>query len=232
MQGYRTAAWAEYRQKVIRLDGGVCSACGRGPKDGAALHVHHKQYLPGHKPWEYPFDLCEALCSGCHAAEHGIVAPRTGWDFAGVDDLGDLVGSCELCNTPIRYVFMVTHPDWRPMEVGTDCCDHLTSTGTASEYIETKKKLAEKRKRFVSSRRWVPAPRGACRIVQKRLEVLIVPDSEGFRLKIEGVKGKKLFRELFDAKLFAFDFIESGEAEQFLQKHREKWLRNFLGGRR
>lgn len=232
MQGYRTASWREFRLQVIQLDGGVCSNCGRGPGDGVALHVHHKQYVAGRKPWEYPFEQCEALCAGCHAAEHGKIPPKTGWEFAGVDDLGDLVGACELCNTPIRYVFMVTNPAWRAMEVGTECCDHLTSSGTASEFMEVKRKRSDKLKRFISSKRWRVDPRGVHHIVQNRIHVRVLPHGEQFRLMIESVKGKQLFAEVFDAKKFVFDFIESGQAEAFMEKQREKWLRGLLDNRR
>jgi hypothetical protein len=128
MHHYCTADWRAFRAKVIDLDGGICLTCGRNKANGAVLQVHHKQYLPGHKPWEYPFELCETMCSGCHAALHGHVPPRFGWEHAGWDDLGDLTGTCECCGTSIRYVFMLQHPKWYAMEVGEICCDNLTST--------------------------------------------------------------------------------------------------------
>ena len=39
------------------------------------LHVHHKYYVIGNKPWEYPNDCLITLCSDCHEKLHhdGIV---------------------------------------------------------------------------------------------------------------------------------------------------------------
>ena len=39
------------------------------------LHVHHKYYILGRKPWEYPNDCLITLCSDCHEKLHhdGIV---------------------------------------------------------------------------------------------------------------------------------------------------------------
>lgn len=39
------------------------------------LHVHHKYYILGRKPWEYPNDALITLCSDCHEKLHksGIV---------------------------------------------------------------------------------------------------------------------------------------------------------------
>jgi hypothetical protein len=33
------------------------------------LEVHHKDYIPGHKIWEYPDDMLISLCSACHGKE-------------------------------------------------------------------------------------------------------------------------------------------------------------------
>lgn len=118
------------------------------------------------------------------------------------------------------------------MEVGTECCDHLTSSGTASEFMEVKRKRSDKLKRFISSKRWRVDPRGVHHIVQNRIHVRVLPHGEQFRLMIESVKGKQLFAEVFDAKKFVFDFIESGQAEAFMEKQREKWLRGLLDNRR
>jgi len=106
MDAYRSKNWKVFPAEVFRLDNHTCTMCGRSAAlGGLVLQVHHKRYLPGHKPWEYPYDLCSTMCKGCHAAEHGIVAPRVGWTHCGWDDLGGLDGECELCGNEIRYVF-------------------------------------------------------------------------------------------------------------------------------
>lgn len=50
---YASEKWANFRAKVIALDGGECVACGRSVSDGVVLQVHHKLYISGRKPWEY-----------------------------------------------------------------------------------------------------------------------------------------------------------------------------------
>src|SRR6202171_5874995 len=155
MNHYHRTEWRDFRNEVIRLHDGVCHRCGRGPADGVVLQVHHNTYVAGRLPWQYRHDQCEVLCKGCHAQEHGIIMPRSGWDhFGDYDDLGGLDGTCELCGTSIRYVFPVHHAKWGTLEVGEICCDHLTSTTFATEHMDARRKLIERRKRFVSSSRW------------------------------------------------------------------------------
>lgn len=222
MQAYRTADWIRFRSEVIRLDGGVCLTCGRGPAEGAILHVHHKQYLPGHKPWEYPHQLCETMCRGCHAAKHGIIPPKFAWEHIGWDDLGGLHGTCECCGTSIRYVFMIGHPDWRPMEVGEICCDNLTSSQEASGLMESKRRYADRLKRFVSSTRWFMDYKNVHHIVQKKINVEVVPKDGAFHLRIAGTIGKRAFSDVHQAKAKVFELIESGVIEDYLAKQYRK----------
>jgi hypothetical protein len=119
MKQYRKNDWAVFRKEIIELDGGVCKKCNRSESDGVILQVHHKEYIRGKLPWEYPYQMCETLCKGCHAEEHGRVPPKSGWEYCGSNDLGDLNGTCELCGTSIRYVFYVSHEKWPTLEVGT-----------------------------------------------------------------------------------------------------------------
>lgn len=217
MHPYHSADWAAFRAEVIRLDGGACLTCGRTKADGAVLQVHHKRYLPGHEPWEYPFELCETICSGCHAALHGLIPPKFGWEHVGWDDLDDLTGTCECCGTSIRYVFMIQHPKWRPMEVGEICCDNLTSTQVASGFMESKRRYAARLKRFVSSPRWSLRPGDVHQIRQKSMNLEVVPKEGAYLLRVDWQPGKLRFRTVNDAKAKAFEIIESGKAEEYLQ---------------
>ncbi|MDG1302391.1 MAG: hypothetical protein P8R37_12480 [Opitutae bacterium] len=40
----------------------------------SCLNIHHKTYLNGKEPWEYPLNNFEVLCDKCHAKEHGKVS--------------------------------------------------------------------------------------------------------------------------------------------------------------
>lgn len=203
---------------MILLDGGVCSSCGRGPDDGVILNVHHEHYMAGKKPWEYPYDQCRTLCSGCHAAEHGLIPPKFDWIFAGWEDLGGLHGTCDCCGTAIRYSFLVHHEAWHPMEVGEICCDNLTSSAVASGFMESRRRHFSRVKRFVSSKRWISYSNGVHHISQKGLIVRICPTSDGYRIWVNGVMGKSVFDDLVSAKAAIFDSIESGAVRKFLRR--------------
>jgi hypothetical protein len=220
MNPYQSVSWHAFRDEVIRRDGGVCVRCGRGQSADVVLQVHHKHYVAGRLPWQYPHDACETLCKGCHAAEHGIVAPKHGWDFIGYEDLGEVVGNCDLCGTAIRYVFVVHHPHWPAMEVGEVCCDHLTSTQIATNHMESMRRFRDRQQRFVSSSRWEVASHGAHSIKQKGFAIQVEsrPDG-GYRLRVNGRLGKKRFLCVEDAKKMVFEIIESGTAKKYFDRH-------------
>lgn len=223
MKAYRHVDWLKFREEVIKLDGGKCTRCDRSRADGVVLQVHHKAYVSGRMPWQYGHDECETLCKGCHAQEHGIIMPQADWVLVGSDDLGDLIGNCEYCGTDLRYVFAITHPKWGALAVGTDCCDRLTMTAEASEYHDKYVKAREARGRFLGSKRWRQIGL-EWRIKRKGIAVCIAPSNDKFRITMDGAKGKADYATLVDAKLKAFDLIESGEAAEFLAKRRERVL--------
>lgn len=206
------------------MDGGACNRCGSRVSDGVVLQVHHKQYLAGRKPWEYPFQLCEAICKGCHAVEHGKIPPRSGWEFLGHEDLGDLSGTCDDCQEALRHVFLIHHPDWGAMEVGTDCCDRLTSTDEASANLAAVVRLNSRRKTFVSSSRWY-VYRASHTIDQRtaagwKVQITVSPARGGYMLTIEGRTGKQVFQSVTSAKAAAFDACESGTLDAWLKRTR------------
>ncbi len=211
---YADKKWAAFREQVIVLDGGQCVSCGRSRTDGIVLQVHHKKYVKGRKPWEYDSADCETLCRGCHAREHGEIMPDTGWEYVGEDDLGDLLGNCELCDTSIRYIHYVQHEHWEQMGVGTDCCDSLTGTKDATE---ARRRMGRFR-RFMSSERWYPDVRGQS-TSYKGFKVVVVMEGNACTLQINGIKGHRQHENLAAAQRYLFDFIDEGDArEYFLSK--------------
>jgi hypothetical protein len=216
MNPYRSIHWKSFRNNIMRLDNYQCIQCGRDEASGVILHVHHKIYIPGTLPWEYDFDQCETLCAGCHAAHHGKIPPKVGWDFIGHDDLGELTGTCDLCGTSIRHVFMVTHPNWIILEVGEICCDHLTCSDIASNHMESVRRYNDRRKRFVTSNRWTRVSEGHEYIVQKSIVVELRPDDRGPRIRMNGRRGRKSYHDPLEARMRAFDVIESGLHSDFV----------------
>ncbi|HEX3856437.1 MAG TPA: HNH endonuclease [Verrucomicrobiae bacterium] len=217
---YSKDLWKAFRDEVIELDGRACQRCHRSKDDGAILQVHHKFYVSGKLPWDYHYQDCETLCKGCHSAEHGLTRPKVGWEFTGQEDLGDLCGSCDCCGTQIRYVFYVFHPHWEMMGVGTFCCDHLTGTEIASNHMESVRRFESRRSRFMASSRWKDFGY-FWEIRQKRINLRIQKNSDGFQIFMKRFAGKKRFNTVEEAKEFAFNAIEDGSAEKFLAKN--KW---------
>lgn len=225
MNLYRHAEWVKFRNEVIKLHGGRCARCNRSREDGAILQVHHHNgYISGRKPWEYGHTECEALCKGCHAEEHGKIMPRSGWELLGHDDLGDVIENCELCGTDIRYVYAITHRNWGPMAVGTDCCDRLTGTAQASEHHDRYIKNIDMRKRFVTSKRWKSLPNGAVQIRQKGIGIVIHPVGNQVVIQMDDAMGKLKYDTNLDAKIRVFDLINSGDAAAYLARRRERQL--------
>jgi hypothetical protein len=138
----------------------------------------------------------------------------------GFDDLEDLIGSCELCGTDIRYVFLITHTNWTPLEVGEICCDHLTCTDIASNHMESIRRYNDRRKRFASSKRWIDVATGHHYILQQGIVVELRTSSGLSELRMNGKKGKLSYPTPLHARMKAFDIIESGDHLDFVHKLR------------
>lgn len=218
MNRYRSKEWNAFREEVIRLDDERCARCFASRDSGAILHVHHKSYIPGRLPWQYAYDSCESLCRSCHAQEHGIIPPKAGWELVGYDDLGDLVGFCDYCGTQIRYVFMIQHAKWMTLEVGEFCCDDLTATECASSLMHFRRRYLDRRKRFASSNRWMIDRSGILQVRQHGISVAVIPTNSRYKLRLNGKMGRLTFASALEAKVKAFDVIESGEAIRYFKK--------------
>ena len=59
--------WQQCRLRVFERAEFHCQRCGGG---SLQLHAHHKTYLRGRKPWDYPASLLECLCDPCHLKAH------------------------------------------------------------------------------------------------------------------------------------------------------------------
>jgi hypothetical protein len=214
---YRTEQWRKFRDTVFELDGYKCVDCNRIQSDGVTLQVHHKRYIRGLKPWDYAPEDCETLCRRCHAEKHGLVFPKFGWTCCGEEDLGELSGECERCGTQLRYVFTVTHDDWFDMEVGTDCCDDMTGTQVASEW----RKLHERKKRFLKSRKWERTSTGSAIKLEKTI-VRIESDGIEFRISVDQFAGSKSFKTATEALLHLFEIYNDGKLKEFVIRRKLK----------
>jgi hypothetical protein len=219
---YDATAWFLFRSDAIKIAGGCCERCSRSAGDGLVLQVHHKEYIRGHKPWEYEHSDCEVLCKGCHAKEHGKIQPTSDWVLVGEDDLEEVCGICDNCGTEIRYVFFIEHPKWNSMAVGTDCCDYLTESEEATKW----RRFIEKKKRFINSKSWNFVPKHGNCITKSGVLIQVKCIDNKFRIVADGIQGKKLFISEIEAKTTVFDLLHNNTIQNFLKDRRANQRRD------
>lgn len=62
----RDPRWALRRIEILERDGNCCRLC----QSIRHLNVHHREYIWGQEPWDYPDDLLITLCEKCHGKQH------------------------------------------------------------------------------------------------------------------------------------------------------------------
>lgn len=81
--------------------------------------------------------------------------PKTGWVCAGVTDLGEPVGVCEMCGHQIiRYVHHMYHPDYRSLDVGCICAGKMEGNVDRAKKREQDFKNKQSRKENFKNRQW------------------------------------------------------------------------------
>lgn len=63
---YATPEWRQLRYTVLRLRGNRCECCGRGPKQGACLHVDHIRPRSTHPELALHARNLQILCEDCN----------------------------------------------------------------------------------------------------------------------------------------------------------------------
>jgi len=64
----RDPLWQRRRLEVMDRDEFACTECG---DKASTLNVHHKYYLRGRDPWDYPDSALVTLCDTCHLVVQG-----------------------------------------------------------------------------------------------------------------------------------------------------------------
>lgn len=98
--------WQKLRLKVFERDEWTCQVCF---DTQSQLKVHHKYYLQGKDPWDYPLDAFSTLCEKCHTeewatcpeAEHALIAAlkEKGFFAADIQVLADGVRKMDLLHS-------------------------------------------------------------------------------------------------------------------------------------
>lgn len=61
--------WQKKRLEIFQRDNWTCFECGDAEK---TLHCHHKRYISGKLPWDYPSENFLTLCEKCHDMEEWL----------------------------------------------------------------------------------------------------------------------------------------------------------------
>ena len=69
---FKDPRWQKKRLKILERDEFTCQIC---YDKETTLHVHHRYYIRGAEPWDYPDDALVTLCENCHEIE-GEEMPR------------------------------------------------------------------------------------------------------------------------------------------------------------
>lgn len=91
----RHPKWQKKRLEILDRDNFVCQICG---DTETTIHVHHRYYKNGKKPWEYDNRALVALCENCHEHEtenlkknqNMLIEELSHWGYF-ADDFGDLL---------------------------------------------------------------------------------------------------------------------------------------------
>lgn len=59
--------WQRKRLLIFSRDNWRCVKCGDAD---STLHIHHRYYIKGRAPHEYPDSALQTLCDGCHSQQH------------------------------------------------------------------------------------------------------------------------------------------------------------------
>jgi ribosomal protein S27AE len=68
-QKLKDPRWQKIRLEVFERDEWTCCRC--GDKD-TTLSVHHRRYVPGREPWDYPIHELTTLCEICHKDDYEL----------------------------------------------------------------------------------------------------------------------------------------------------------------
>jgi hypothetical protein len=64
---YLDPRWQKFRLQRLELAKWRCDVC---CDKESTLHVHHRFYISGRKPWEYLPETTDVLCDECHKIQH------------------------------------------------------------------------------------------------------------------------------------------------------------------
>lgn len=106
----RDPRWQKMRLEILQRDLFTCQECQSKDKE---LHVHHRYYIKGREPWDYPIRALVTLCCECHEKRTNIN-----------DQLMALIGKCQYGYVQ-SFVEILGHFDSYSLDPGLSGTDEL-----------------------------------------------------------------------------------------------------------
>ena len=138
--------------------------------------------------------------------------PHKGWQFSHLIDLGDLVRTCEMCETrSIRYVHYMEHPDYDDvLRVGSACAGKMEEDYEAAKERDKNAKSKASRQRDWMNAPWKESQKGNSYINRKGYNIVLYQKSGCWAYIISERKGDQSwpgsdFATKDAAKLAAFN---------------------------
>lgn len=232
---YRTTQWKNVREKILKRDGYKCKECGKSEPE-VRLSVHHHVYYPEREIWNYPDEYLITLCRDCHAKIHGRAMPSKGWIWVGSDDLGDLIGTCDICPSSIRYEHYLFHENWGYITVGSVCAERLTEIDPILNKEKELRKIANSIKKYMKGEHWRTNKNGHfldlkgysisiwdnlynAKVIIHYYRKIINEETGNIQKICIEIKGKNIYKNVDEAKFAILHSIFTGALSEYIKKH-------------
>lgn len=137
--------------------------------------------------------------------------PHSGWICTGITDLGKPIGICEMCGHQIiRYVHHMTHPQYRPLNVGCVCAGKMEGDIEGAQKRERDFKNRQQRKQSFMRKPWKRSSRGNLymKIKGHLLVIYEVKNGAGWKYSLDHVFCEMLYPSRRAAVDAAFEAVE------------------------
>ena len=105
----RDPRWQKKRLQILKRDSFTCVCCCDSTN---TLHVHHKCYVKGRNPWEYPDSNLETLCVTCHAlvteAKESLEFSIEGLSYNALNTISDTISSIRAIRTEEELISLLS----------------------------------------------------------------------------------------------------------------------------
>ena len=112
---FKDPRWQKLRLKVLERDEFMCQQCFDSE---STLHIHHRYYQCGKKPWEYNMSALLTLCESCHQIEGDfmsescdklVLAMKEKFLSSEIAILAETIREFNLCHVPDVVMLAIRH---------------------------------------------------------------------------------------------------------------------------